>query len=125
MSVIGTWDDVFGAATPEVQSIASALRSTIRLADPQTVETARPGENAVTFGTGPAKMKEGYAYLMPLKSRVNLGFYAGAALNDPTDLLEGTGKSLRHIKVTTLELTTDPALTDLIRDAAALKRAST
>ena len=97
--VIGTWEDVFGASPPEVQATAVALRDLIERLHPGTVVVARPGDGAVTFGHGPRKMKDGYAYLAPHRDRVNLGFYHGAALADPSGLLEGTGKALRHVKV--------------------------
>jgi hypothetical protein len=32
-------------------------------------------------------------------SHVNVGFFHGAALRDPSRLLEGAGKSMRHVKV--------------------------
>lgn len=34
-----------------------------------------------------------------MKNHVNLGFYYGTNLYDPSGLLEGTGKSLRHVKI--------------------------
>lgn len=41
-----------------------------------------------------------FAYLQANKNHVNLGFYKGFEnLNDPNKLLEGTGKTMRHIKL--------------------------
>jgi hypothetical protein len=97
--VIGTWDDVFAASPAEVQTLALAARDLIRRLDPGVVEVARPGDGAVTFGHGPRKMRDGYAYLAPHRDRVNFGFYHGATLADPAGLLEGTGKALRHVKL--------------------------
>ena len=93
------WDDIFGQCPAEVVAIAAAARAAIRSADPDTVETASPGHGAVNFGVGPRKMADGYAYLMPQKDRVNLGFFHGVDLPDPAGLLEGTGKALRHVKL--------------------------
>ncbi len=98
-AVIGTWDDVFRAASPEVQAVAVAARGLILSLHPEVVEVARPGDRAVSFGHGPRKMTDGYAYLMPQRAWVNLGFYHGATLPDPHGLLEGTGKALRHVKL--------------------------
>ena len=37
------------------------------------------------------------------KNHVNLGFYKGfEKLNDPNGILEGTGKTMRHIKLKTV-----------------------
>ena len=74
----------------------------------------RLGDRAATFGVGPKKMSEGYCYVMPLKERVNLGFYQGASLPDPQGLLEGTGKSLRHVKVHSMKIAKSTALKNLI-----------
>ena len=112
MALIGTWQDVLGKATTEVQTIANALREVIKIHHPDVFEEARIGDNAVSYGWGARKNTEGYAYLMPHKDRVNLGFYQGTSLPDPSGLLEGTGKLLRHIKVRTAETT--PAIEAMI-----------
>ena len=122
MRVTGTWDDVFGAAPAEVAASAAAARAEILRLHPDTVEVARPGERSVTFGVGEAKMKEGYAYLMPHRAHANLGFFQGAALDDPEGLLEGTGKALRHVKLRTAEDARRPAVVALIGAAIAERR---
>lgn len=44
-----------------------------------------------------------FAYVAAFKAHVNVGFFRGAALRasgaDPMDLLEGTGRSMRHVKL--------------------------
>ena len=40
-----------------------------------------------------------FAYVGAFKAHVNVGFFHGSALPDPAGLLEGTGKSMRHVKV--------------------------
>ncbi len=97
--VIGTWADVFGQSPPQVQALAMAARGLIRRIHSGVVEVGRPGDGAVTFGLGPRKMKDGYAYLAPHQNWVNLGFYHGALLDDPGALLQGTGKAMRHVKL--------------------------
>ena len=58
-----------------------------------------------------------FGYVNSFKSHVNVGFFYGAALEDPAGLLEGSGKRMRHVKLKPgLELNT-AALRDLI-DAA-------
>jgi hypothetical protein len=54
------------------------LRAIIRAVDVRTVETVRLGDNAATYGVGPKKMTDGYAYIMPMRGYINLGFYQGA-----------------------------------------------
>ena len=40
-----------------------------------------------------------FGYVNAFKAHVNVGFFHGAELEDPTDLLEGSGKRMRHVKV--------------------------
>ena len=91
--VIGTWDAAFAGAAPEVAALARMARAIILRLHPAAAEVARPGDRAVSFGHGPAKLKEAHAYLMPQSAWLNLGFYHGADLPDPAGLLEGTGKA--------------------------------
>ena len=37
--------------------------------------------------------------LMTMKSTVNFVLFLGAELEDPSGLIEGTGKSMRHVKL--------------------------
>ena len=57
-----------------------------------------------------------FAYVGIFRSHVNVGFYNGAALDDPACLLAGRGKRMRHVKLMPY---TDPssALSDLITAA--------
>lgn len=59
-------------------------------------------DKMISFGTE-KNMKGAICYIKPLKDSVNLGFFHGAKLEDPKGLLQGTGKSLRHIKFKKLE----------------------
>lgn len=124
MVIQGTWDDVFGKSPPKVAALASALAALLRALNPACVEVARPGDKAVSFGWGAAKMSQAYAYLMPQKDRVNLGFYQGANLPDPAGLLEGTGKSMRHVKVHDEALAQSAPLRALVLAAMEKSRAN-
>ena len=41
-----------------------------------------------------------FAYVNAFTAHVNVGFFCGAGLADPAGLLEGTGRYMRHVKVT-------------------------
>jgi len=56
-------------------------------------------------------------YLADHTRHVNLGFTTGARLADAHGLLEGTGKSLRHVKIRGKDDLT-PELAALLREAA-------
>jgi hypothetical protein len=40
-----------------------------------------------------------FAYVAQFSRHVNVGFFRGATLSDPANLLEGTGKFMRHVKI--------------------------
>src|ERR1700751_2524303 len=58
-----------------------------------------------------------FGYVNLFTSHVNVGFFYGAALHDPSCLLEGNGKFMRHVKLRPGTATNDEALCRLI-DAA-------
>lgn len=92
---------------------------------PQTVEVVWPKQGSVGWGTGPKKFTEQFAYLMPFKRQVTLGFYRGGELPDPAGLLPASGGkqvsgtlSMRSLKITRLADVSQPALRALITAAA-------
>src|SRR5271155_597151 len=54
------------------------------------------------------------------KQHVDIEFWRGSTLPDPSGLLEGTGTNLRHVKVHTLADAQAPALRALFRAAVTL-----
>ena len=118
----GTFDELVAGVEPDLAAIARRLRAIIRAVDKSTVETVRLGDNAATYGVGPKKMTDGYAYIMPMRHYVNLGFYQGALLADPERLLAGTGKRLRHIKIRSVSEANRPAVRALLAKALARRR---
>ena len=121
---LGTFADLMAATEQAMQPVATRLRDIALELDPDAVEVVRLGDRAATFGVGPKKMSEGYAYVLPYKSWVNLGFYKGVALPDPEGLLEGTGAKMRHVKCRSLADAERPALRALLLAARAERRAA-
>jgi hypothetical protein len=60
-----------------------------------------------------------FAYVNVFKAHVNVGFFLGAELKDPARLLEGTGKRMRHVKVTPGARIDSKALGALIQESYA------
>ena len=58
-----------------------------------------------------------FAYVNVFRSHVNVGFFNRRALADPTGLLEGTGKNMRHVKLKP-ESEVDAAALDILIEAA-------
>lgn len=115
----GTFDYILRSATPQLRPLCESLRRLIVSLHKDFVEVVWPRQKIASFGVGPKKMTEHYAYIAVLGSHVNLGFYHGAALTDPSGLLEGTGKNLRHVKLHDVASAKSPAITALLREAIA------
>jgi hypothetical protein len=118
----GAFEDVVRGANPELRAICETLRIQIERLHKGFVEVVWPKFKIASFGVGPRKMTEHYAYIAVQRSHVNLGFYHGASLKDPRGLLEGTGKKLRHVKLHTVKEATTPEITALLRQAIAERR---
>ena len=83
-------------APSEQREIMELVRSLIHESGPDITEEFK--WNRPIF-----KSAKDIAYLQASKNHVNLGFYGGfEKLNDPDGLLEGTGKTMRHIKLRTV-----------------------
>jgi hypothetical protein len=61
----------------------------------------------------------GFGYVNVFKDHVNVGFFRGAEIPDPDCVLEGTGKFMRHVKLTPGRDFDAAALTNLINTAYA------
>lgn len=120
----GSFGDLLDITEETQVAICKSLRDTIFEIDPDACEVVRLGDRAATYGVGPKKMSEGYTYILPHKSWVNLGFYKGTHLSDPEGVLEGTGANMRHVKIHSLEQAKNPFVIELIRAALAERRQS-
>jgi hypothetical protein len=58
-----------------------------------------------------------FGYVNAFSAHVNVGFFRGAELSDPSGLLEGTGKLMRHVKLRPERHVNAAALTKLIETA--------
>lgn len=58
-----------------------------------------------------------FGYVNAFSAHVNVGFFRGAELSDPSGLLEGTGKFMRHVKLRPERDVDAAALTKLIETA--------
>jgi len=102
--------------TPQVREIAVKARETILSVLPGATEKVYPGWKVIQYGAG-GDMKSVFAAISPQRERVNLGLAGGADLPDPEGLLEGDGKAIRHVKLTSPQAAGAPAVKELIRGA--------
>lgn len=65
------------------------------------------------------KLADAYCMLPIYKAHVNLGFNRGTLLRDPHQLLQGTGRWIRHIPIATPADYRNAAVTELVQAAIA------
>jgi hypothetical protein len=58
-----------------------------------------------------------FGYVNAFKAHVNVGFFRGAEIADPKKLLEGTGRFMRHVKLSPEREVNSAALRKLIETA--------
>ena len=114
-----TVDELLAGYDPAVRDLALRARTLVRSVMPDFGEQVQPGFKSIVYSRG-ERMRDDVCYIAPLKTSVNLGFLRGTTLPDPHGLLRGTGKALRHVKLTRPEDLDTPALHDLLRQAASM-----
>jgi hypothetical protein len=85
-----------------ISDLALALREIVLEEAPDASESIYQVYTvAIWFGFS-GKMKDMFCYIATNAGHVNLGFPRGASLPDPNRVLEGDGKTMRHIKFRSL-----------------------
>ena len=79
------------------------------------------GWKAIQVGAGSRATDMRFAVLPIGASGVNLAFSHGTSLPDPRGLLEGTGKSIRHVLLGTASELESPAVRELIEAELAIE----
>lgn len=121
---MGEVEDLLAGCSVEVSEVAEKLRALIKVVAPDAQERVYGGWQVIAYTYSCAPGMQGqFCAQSPQRTRVNLEFYRGADLPDPQHLLEGTGKNLRHVKITTPADVERPGLRELIASAAGLARA--
>jgi hypothetical protein len=97
--------------TVELRSIAKHWFTKMRECGDDVVELIHDGCPVACLGDA------AFGYVNSIKNHVNVGFFHGAALNDPGGILLGNGKRMRHVKLLSADQLNTQFLTELI-DAA-------
>lgn len=83
---------------PEIGALARAALKKMRARLPGAIELVYDNYNALAIGFGPTERASDAIFSIALYPRwVSLFFLRGANLPDPTKLLKGSGKQVRHI----------------------------
>lgn len=111
---IDTFFDEFDA---EVAAVARAARMLVLDVLPDAREVVDGPNRLVAYATGPRPMKDFWAAVAPHTMHVNLQLANGALMEDPTEIVEGTGKRIRHVKLRTVDDVARPALRALLEQS--------
>lgn len=109
-----TIDELFPTTPVAIRAILAEIRRVVCDALPDATEILYHG----ALGYGPTASGSGRVlYVAPQNGYVNLGFFYGTGLPDPTGLLEGTGKRMRHVKIKSVLAAQNAALIPLVQEA--------
>jgi len=93
----------------------SQVRDIVNTAVPEAEEAVKWAQPVWNF-LGP------FAYIKAFKQHVNYGFWRGAELSDPQDLLQGGGEKMRHVKIASLADINEEAFAAFAKEALELNR---
>jgi hypothetical protein len=100
---------------PNVQKLALAARALVHRLVPDAEEKLLRPWKMVAYGRS-----KKFCAISPRKAWVNLQFHGGTSLPDSLGLLEGTGKSMRHVKIESLRYLKRKPLAELLLETARL-----
>jgi hypothetical protein len=108
-----TVEELLALYNPHVRSIAEKARALVLDVFPDAIEQVDAPDKMLHYGLGP-RMAQQVFYIAGYSAHANLGFWYGSRTPDPHNLLEGTGKRLRHVKLRTPHDLERPALRELL-----------
>lgn len=86
-------DAWFAAPERDLRCLAQPWFDALRACGPDVGELLHDGHPTACVSDA------AFGYVDAFSAHVNIGFFHGAALDDPAGLLEGSGKRMRHVKV--------------------------
>jgi hypothetical protein len=106
---------------PEVRHVVAAVRKLIRAAAPKATETVLWGSLSYHLPMLGGRVKGAVCQITPRRGHVDVGFIHGVFLPDPNQVLQGTGKSKRHVQVEHVKDLPALRLAELIRSAVEIR----
>jgi len=104
----------------ETRENVLCLRNVILEFFPTAKERIDSKSRLIAYSFAPKAEKNLVFAIMPHMKHVNLMFSKGSQTPDPEGLLIGTGKQVRHIKITSEADTQNPAFQQLLKEALKL-----
>jgi hypothetical protein len=103
-----------------IKELALATRRLVLEEAPDSVELIYDAYNAVATGYGfTGRPSECFIHIAVYAKWVNLGFHRGSELPDPKGVLQGTGRLIRHIRISELKDLDQAAVRAFIKHAIA------
>jgi hypothetical protein len=118
-------DELLEHSSPAVRDVFLAAADLVREAMPGATEQADLPDRLLAFGFGSAggtRMRGLAIALIPHAGHVNVQLADGADLPDPSGIIEGTGKRIRHVKCRSVEDVSRPALRAILVEQASRRR---
>lgn len=96
---------------PAIRKLALELRQLVLEVMAPCHENIYDAYSAVAIGYGSSdRLSDGICHIAVYSTNVNLGLNFGATLDDPAGILEGSGKQIRHIRISSPEDLARPEL---------------
>lgn len=103
---------------PNVREVLKALRTIIRKTLPELSEYVE--KDMLAYSIGPNTYKASVCVISGHKAHATLAFLWGTKLVDPGKLLQGNGKTGRHLKLTSVHDVPKMAVSRWVKQAAKL-----
>ena len=113
MKEYATFNAYCADQSPANQKVIRALRRFVKREAAHLNESVKWGNGCWIDGKTPI------AYVYSAPDHVQFGFFRGATLEDPGELLRGKGKFVRHVRVVTTSDIDERACAALLRQACA------
>ena len=109
----------------EIREVFTALIDLVHEVAPDATEQLDLPDRVLAFGFGPPggmRLRDFAIGLIPHRAHVNVQLADGALLDDPTGIVEGSGKRIRHVKCRSTDDVARPALHHLLVAQAERRR---
>jgi hypothetical protein len=117
-----SWERLVEGHSLQVREIFEACRALVLELMPGANEQVDLPDRVSAFGYGPpggVRMRDLLVALIPHTAHVNVQLADGAQLADPSGIIEGTGKRIRHVKCRSLDDVARPALRAILEEQVA------
>lgn len=116
---VAVLEELLNSRSDQVAEVLQAACAAVRQAAPEACELIFDTYVVGSVFTFTGKMGGAFCHPVAYANHVNLGFNRGSELHDPSGLLAGTGKLIRHIRIDNPTLLQQRAVTLLIEQAVA------